>query len=235
MSLLKIPTKQLVGLLADLILTSADEGHPNAGVLLHSARGYADPSEPGQGDLLVGTSTTGFHCGHTWASAIGRLPVMLWRLGDAQVVLDTFKKKSRGIKEHAVDIRRDGDHVIVAEDPQLFGETSVSFQTLPLDDYPRDLWRVLDGHHRLALDTDPMPRTDLGARALTVLGKVAKRHGYPIELYRYHQRRAVLVQIGPRYRGAVWPQRWDADVAPSAGEAPSTDLYPPAMPALVGA
>lgn len=230
MSLLKIRTKALVGVLTDLVLTSADEGHPNAGVLIHAARGYADPSEPGQGDILVGTSTTGFHCGHTWVSAIGQLPVMLWRLGDAQVVLDTFKKKSRGQKEHALDIRRDGDHVTVAEDPQLFGETSVTFQTLPLDDYPRDLWRVMKGAHRVDLDTEPMPRTDIAPHALTVLGKIARRHGHPIELYRYHQRRAVLVQIGSTYRGAVWPQRWDADVAPAAGESPSSDLYPPVLP-----
>jgi len=228
--MIHLATKALVGLLTDLAHTSADTDMHGSGILLHSARGYADPAEPGKTDLLAGTSTTGFHCGHTWVSAAGSLGVMRWALDDVQSVISTFKKKSKGHKEHAVDILRDGDHVTVAEDPKLWGETSMTFQVLPLDDYPRDLWRVMEGHQRVELDTDPMPRTDIGPHALGVLAKVAQRHKAPIELYRYHQRRAVLVQIGDRYRGAVYPQRWDADVALSAGEQPSSDLYPPVLP-----
>lgn len=230
MSMIHVQTKHLVGLLTDLIHTSAPDDLHSSGVLLHSARGYADATEPGQTDLLVGTSTNGFQCGHTWTAAAGQLPAMLWRLDDAHGVISTFKKKARGHPEHAVDIRRDADHITVAEDPQLFGETSMTFTALPLDDYPRDLWKAMDGQQRVELDTDEAPRTDLSATQLATLAKIARRHGAPIQLYRYHQRRYLLVQIGDCYRGVVAPHRWDADAPVSVGDAPGGDLYPPVLP-----
>jgi hypothetical protein len=230
---IRIDTKKLVNLLGDLILTAPDmDGLPYSGVLLHSARGYPDPAEPGETDMLVGTANNGRQVGHTWCAAYGALPPMLWRADDVRAVVTVFTVHAKHDKEHQVDIRRDGNEITIAEDPKLFGETSLSFTALPLDDYPRDLWRVMAGSSwRSELDTDPMPRTDLSPAALATLGKIAKRHGgAPIETYRYHQRRPVLVQIGDMYRGAVMPQRWDSDGKTDAGEAPDSDLYPPVLP-----
>lgn len=231
--MIRIETKQLVALLGDLVLTTPDmDGLPYSGVLLHSARGYADPTEPGVTDLLVGTASNGRQAGHTWCGAYGQLPPMLWRGDDVRAVITVFTVFARHAKEHHVDIRRDGNEITVAEDPKLFGETTLSFTALPLDDYPRDVWRVMQGNQwRSELDTDPMPRTDLSPDTLTVLAKIAKRHNAPVETYRYHQRRPVLVQIGDRYRGVVVPQRWDDDGKTDDGQLPSGDVYVPQLPA----
>lgn len=231
--MIRIDTKLLVALLGDLLLTTPDmDGLPYSGVLLHSDRGYPDPSEPGESDILVGTSSTGSQVGHTWCAAYGQLPPMLWRADDVRAVITVFNAFAKRDKEHAVDIRRDGDEITVAEDPKLFGETTLSFTALPLDDYPRDLWRVMDGTYwKSELDTDVMPRTDIGPAALTALGKISKRHtGAPVELYRFHQRRPVLVRIGDVYRGAVMPQRWDTNGKTEEGAAPDGDLYAPVLP-----
>lgn len=231
MSLIRVPTKAFLALLADLALTSAEDGE-NAGVLLHSARGYVDPTEPGMTDMVVGTSCSSLYIGHTWCGAYGQMEPMLWPLNDVAAVISVFKVLAKGKKEHTVDIRRDGDEITVAEDPTLFGETSLRFTAAALDKYPRDRWQVLRGKYRLTNqhETEPAPRTDFSAKNIALFAKIAKTRGEDLQLYRTHQRLPVLVQIGDTYRGVVMPStRWDKET-PKAGEAPSTDLYAPTLP-----
>lgn len=231
MSLIRVPTKAFLALLADLALTSAEEGD-TAGVLLHSARGYPDPTEPGESDLLVGTSCSTVYIGHTWCGAYGGTEPMLWPLNDVNAVISVFKVLAKGQKEHSVDIRREGDEITVAEDPTLFGETSLRFTAADLTKYPRDRWQVLKGGYKFTNphETEPAPRTDFDPKRLAVFAKIARGRGEDIQLYRTHQRSPVQVQIGDTYRGAVMPStRWDHDT-PKAGEAPSTDLYAPTLP-----
>jgi hypothetical protein len=227
--MIRIDTKEFVNLLGDLIHTADHHSNDAAGVLLHTSRGYPDPAEPGESDLLVGTSTNGRAIGHTWCAAFGQLPPMLWRLGDVRAVITVFKVLAKGKKDHTVDIRRDGDEITVAEDPQLFGETSVTFAAGSLEKYPRQLWRVLDGTYVSTLDTDAMPRTDLDTASLAAFARVARRHGATIRTYRYHQRRPILVEIGNRYRGAIVPFRWD-EQSTAEGHQPDGDLYAPVLP-----
>lgn len=229
--MIRIETKTFLQLLGDLVHTATATG-TSAGVLLHSARGHADPTEPGVSDLLAGTSSTGRLVGHTWCAAGGQLPPMLWRLGDVQAVITVFNALAKGQKEHTLDIRRDLDEITVAEDPNLFGETSLTFAAAPLDDYPRDLWRAMDGYILNAVvdvGTDPAPRTDLDPHALAALAKVAKRRCVPIRTYRVHQSRRMLLQIGDTWRGALMPSVWDR-TAGEIGDAPDSDMYPPMLP-----
>lgn len=224
MSKIRVETKKLVGILSDLVHSSAPDG-PNSGVLLHSARGYANPDEPGVTDLLVGTSTTGRHAGHTWCAAGGQLPPMLWRLDDVLAVVTVLKAVSRGVKEHMVDIVRDGTHVEVAEDPQLFGETSMRITAAPLDDYPRDLWRAMEGIGGKPLDEEMPARLDLAPGELAALAKVAKRRGEVVQTFRVPRSRRILVQIGGTYRGVVVARADDGD-----DDVPDAELYAPELP-----
>jgi hypothetical protein len=59
----------VVDLLGDLTHTAGSDGMATAGRLLHTARGYAEPGEPGKATLLVGTSTNTYVAGHTWTPA----------------------------------------------------------------------------------------------------------------------------------------------------------------------
>lgn len=234
MSLIRIRTKRLLGILADLSLTAMADPKTEpamAGVLLHTARGYADPSEPGEGDILVGTSTTYVHTGHTWMECLGQTAPMLWSITDVRSVISVFTPLAKAEKDHSVDVRHEAGEVVVAEDPKLFGETSLSFHTADLTDWPRDRFKVLDTNFEGREETDPTARTDIDHATLAPLLKVAKRRGAPIQLYRRHQRRPILVQIGGAYRGAVVPSRlWIEDAPVGAGEMPDTELYVPELP-----
>lgn len=233
MSLIRLKTKTLTDMLTDLTHTAMADpvAYPSmAGVLLHTDRGYPDPTEPGESDILVGTSTTYVHTGHTWVQCFGQTGPMLWPITDVRAVLSVFKPLAKKEKEHSVDVRCDGGEVTVAEDPKLFGETSLSFHTAPLDDWPRDRFTVLGTNYESRDDTDPSARTDFEHDWLSAFAKVAKRRGSAVQLYRRHQGRPVLVQIGSTYRGVLMPTRsWIEDDA-CGGDMPDTELYVPELP-----
>jgi hypothetical protein len=58
---------------------------------------------------------------------------------------------------------------------------------------------------------------------------IAARRGELLEVFRYHQRLPVQVQIGHAYRGVVLPCLWQEEDR-SAGAFPSGDVYPLAVP-----
>lgn len=238
---IRIETHRLIDLIQDLKLTAAQDPEQGAiaGILFHSARGPGFPGEPGQTDLLCGTSTNRIVVGHTNALASGRMTTpMLWPIHAAQTVLQVFKSKAKESKEHTVEIRL-GDNTIRVEDSEqtLFGLSGehYEFPAGDLDKYPRSLWRELE--HDTPWDADrsrdktpPLPRTDLSAAALGMFTSVAARHGGVIEFYRFHQTRPVLVAIGERYRGAIVPASWGDDKTPRAGLTPPGDVYEPDLP-----
>lgn len=233
MSLIRVKTKTLIELLTDLCHTAHADPTAEpamAGVLLHTDRGYPDPSEPGESDILVGTSTTYVHTGHTWMQCFGQASPMLWSITDVRSVISVFKPLSKKEKEHSLDIRHEGGEVTVAEDPTLFGETSLSFHTAALDDWPRDRFVVLDRNYEGSADTPSTARTDLDHATLAPLLKVAKRRGEPIQLYRRHQSKPILVQIGGGYRGVVATSRAWIEQDSRGGEMPGSDLYVPELP-----
>lgn len=233
MSLIRVKTKTLIDLLTDLSHTAyADTvaAPAMAGVLLHTDRGYPDPSEPGESDILVGTSTTYVHTGHTWIQCFGQCPPMLWPITDVRAVISVFKPLAKKEKDHSLDIRSEAGEITVAEDPKLFGETSLSFHVGPLVDWPRDRFKVLDRNYEGSDDTPSTARTDIDHAALAPFTKVAKRLGAPIQLYRRHQSKPILVQIGGTYRGVLAPTRTWIEDDPRGGEMPDTELYVPELP-----
>ena len=237
----RIATHELVGLLTDLALTAGDPAlsDATASVLLHTARGY-DGAEPGQKDLLVGTSTNRYTAGHCHAGCAGQIDPMLWPIGDVKAILAVLKPLAKD-KDHAVEISVEDGKIAVAEDPDLFGERlKVTFSGGKPDDFPHAaVWAVLTNITMTpssSVDEDGVekpappaaPRTDFTAAFLAPMLKIASRRGELVELFRYHQRLPVHVQIGHAYRGVVLPYVWQ-DKDRSAGVAPSADVYPLAV------
>jgi len=235
---IRIATVKLIELISDLKPTTHPdlEGGATNGILLHTARGYGFPGDPGQTDILAGTSTNRLAVGHTYVECYGQMTQpMLWPLAKAVNVCNTFRAATKDNKDHQLHIRYDGHIVQVEEDPDLFGEgDKIEFTGGDLSKFPRGLWAVLrddrawepDGYLKAA----PMPRTDLPGPAVAAFATVAKAHGGVIETYRFHQRRAILVQIGDRYRGALTPASWPDEKTPQAGRSPGGDVYEAELP-----
>jgi S-DNA-T family DNA segregation ATPase FtsK/SpoIIIE len=220
----RILTSALLGVLTDLAHTA--DRTPDAGltgsVLLHTGRGHHG-GEPGIMELLAGASTDRRVAGHTYAPCSGQLTQpTLWSLRDVKSVITVFKA-ARGrdpLNIHAVEIARSDGEVTIREDPNLIDEgVSLSFGELDPFDYPaRTLYDVLDtppcpdvvlGVGRLAELSlrPPTPRTDLIPSSLVPFTRVAVRRGELIRLYRRHQHRPLLIQIGDTYRGLLLPWR----------------------------
>jgi hypothetical protein len=231
---IRLLTIDLLSLLADLLHTAGTE--PGAagcyGILLHSDRGYSNGSEPGQVGLLVGTSSNGQAVGHTWTEAAGVLPPMLWPSNDVRAVIAAFRPLTKDNKEHVAEIRFTDNTISVTEDPDLFGNgLTVSFGAGNLDDFPRSAWAVLTDVRVTPPDGSPVQtRTDFGPKVMAPFLAVAKSRNSFVQMYRYHQRQAVLVQIGQHYRGALSPSSWD-EIGGNGAE-PDAEIYPADLPAL---
>ncbi len=233
----RIETKLLVEILADLALTaSRGEGFGTDGVLLHCAHGHYD-DEPGKTSLLCGTSTNRIAVGYAFTAASGLLPPMLWPITEVDVVLGYAAKVSKGKKDHALEIRREGDEVVVGEDPDLFGDgTSVRFTVGPIVEFPHTVWSTLKSvqlHPVVEVDGRRVAsglRTDYTPAYLAPFVKIGAHRGEQLKTFRYHQRRAVHIQIGPRYRGLVMPASWD-EADGDGGAAPDVEVYAPDLPA----
>jgi Ftsk gamma domain len=239
-SSINVRTSDLVSFINQLIHTASSElsEGPTAAILLHTVRGDRG-TEPGQVDLLVGTSTDRMVIGHTNTYANGQLHrASLWHIDDARAVVASFRPKLKNDKDHHVSIELAGDKVTVAEEDDLLREGfRLEFAEAPIGEYPRGLWHML-GDIRidpqvLGEGDRPIPvcdRTDIAPGRLQPFVKVAGLIGAPVELYRCHQNLTILVQIGGQYRGALTPVRWDDGLDRAAGEAPSAEVYAPDLP-----
>jgi S-DNA-T family DNA segregation ATPase FtsK/SpoIIIE len=225
----RIATHELVGLLADLSLTAADpaDSGATAGILLHTARGYVGES-PGATDLLVGTATDGVVIGHAHTGCAGQMEPMLWPIGDVRAVIAVLRPLGKD-KNHGVELSQDGDTIKVAEDPDLFGEgLTLTFNGYAVDEFPHDGVRAMLTEVQISPpegSPPAAPRTDLAPSRLAPFLKVAARRAELVQMFRYHQRLPVTIQIGVQYRGMVSQFKWrDEDSA--AGAAPGGDVYP---------
>jgi S-DNA-T family DNA segregation ATPase FtsK/SpoIIIE len=241
-----MPTKALLELLGCLVHTASSDPEDGAiaGVLLHTARGERG-LEPGRTDLLAGTSCNRLAVGHSYVEAYGQLHrPTLWRIDDVRTVQAALRPKVKDNKLHGVEIRLSEGTVVVRErdrDDTLFddphdGGLRLEFDDGPIGEFPRSAWSLLSTvpTRRSLTDVDgrvlpALPRSDIAAAALGPFVKVAGLLKTPLEVYRYHQRLPILVQIGTTYRGAVTTSRWDDDT-PTDGEAPSSEVYAPDLP-----
>jgi len=230
-------TTDLLSLLNDLVLTASDEAGLAgcAGILLHTSR-VDEGAEPGGTNVLVGTSTNGTAVGHCWAEAGGTLPPTLLPIqyvNALRVALGKLITKDNRAT-HITDLRRDGDDVVIAEDPDLFGGGFTQrFGAGDLDDWPRGAFAVLGTVH-LTPPTDARPvenRTDFPAARLTPFLVIAQRHGGQLSLYRVHQALNVHIQIGVHYRAVVVPSgQWNDSGTDGGG--PDIGVYPADLPPL---
>lgn len=227
--IIRIPTRDLVGLLTDLALTAADPATAGAtaGVLLHTARGYAGGS-PGQVDLLVASSTDGVVLGHGHTSCAGQGEPMLWPIAAVRDVIAVLKPKAK-LEDHVTEISREDDDVTLAEDPDLFGEGArFTFGVLDPADWPTEGARQMLAEIRMSPPeglAPVAPRTDFLPARLAPFLKVASRRGEVLQVFRYHQRLPVSVQIGDGYRGVLSGFAFNDDDR-STGLAPAGDVYP---------
>ncbi len=247
MSGVRVLTSSLLGMLTDLVHTAdrTAEAGVVGSVLLHTGRGYHG-AEPGRVELLAGASTDRYCAGHTYAPCTGQLHAgpTLWSLRDAKTTIAVFKA-ARGrdpANMHAVEIHRSDGEITIREDPNLIDEgVSLSFGELEAFDYPaRALYEVLDTRPDPAVTVvsiqslagsslqrvAPTARTDVSARVLDPFSRVAKRRGELIQVYRHHQHRPILVQIGETYRGLLLPWR-PVDKVTGDEDHPDAELCPP--------
>jgi S-DNA-T family DNA segregation ATPase FtsK/SpoIIIE len=237
---IRIATGALCTLLTDLVPLAAPEdgGGALAGVLLHTDRGHPYPSEPGKSDLLIGTAASKFGAGHAFTESEGQMSSpMLWPTSWVTAVVQVFKPMTKANKDHQVQITRDGDHVTVQEDPNLFDDgMRLEFKTGDLDHYPRSIWRLLnDRPPTLRSDKrEEKPRLDISPGVLLPFLKIAQRRGTTINLFKYHQERLVLLEIGARFRGYLVPSRYETDKT-SVGQAahePDGEIFFPDLPPI---
>lgn len=233
---MRILTSRLLGVLADLLQTTHPDSGMGAigGVLLHSARGHHG-AEPGRLELLAGISTDRFTIGHTYAPCSGGLRApTLWSRRDVRSALTVFKAAREKDKNdvHAVEIHTLDGEVEIREDPNLIDDgVRLTFGELDATDFPaRSTYRLLEYTvgGPVIRDGRTIPvaaATHYHGSLLTPFIKIAARRGELIRIYRPHQHRAQLIQIGETYRGVLAAnipaaENYDPD-------APDADIYPP--------
>lgn len=233
----RIVTTDLLDLLDDLVLTaqSVPGGAGCAGILLLTEQ-VDEGSEPGGTNCLIGWSTTGETIGHCWTAAGGYLPPTLLPIQYVQPLRMSLRKLlTKDNKEtHVTDLHRDGDRIVIAEDPDLFGGGwSAQFAYGNLDDWPRSTFGLLSSVHLAAPSTmrPVQNRTDYPINRLLPFLTVASHRNGRVSLYRCHQSLNVHVQVGWQYRGLLVPSGgWD-DTS-GEGSSPDIGVYAADLPPL---
>jgi hypothetical protein len=239
---IRIATDRLLDLLADLAPTATGKTGMR-GILLHTARGYYG-DDPGMTTLLVGMGASGRVVGHTYIPCDGTLEPTLLGIADVASIRGLLETRAKADPNHSVEVTRDLETVTFQEPPDLFASgNSVTLHVGDLDTVPRYAWKILGYDHPAEQmppptlrgeDMPAVPRSDYDPAQLAPFITVAKRHTLPVQVYRYHPHRPTLVQIGGRYRGAIMPTRWAADMSRETihreGAAPDGDLYEPDLP-----
>ncbi|RSD26373.1 DNA translocase FtsK [Amycolatopsis eburnea] len=223
-SSITVGTADLLRLLGALQQTAIHDeennGSPWCGILLHCARNPDAP--PGQREIVAGTSGDGWRLGHTHVRCEGywNRPT-LWSADDVRALIAAFRPKLKGDKHHTtvVELGPAGQVVVAEAEQSLHAGAGfrLQFTEKPLAEYPRMAWRLLadvPGNRKptnkdTGLPIEPRPRTDLAGATLAAFAAVAKIIGAPVEVYRYHQREPLLIQIGGVYRGYAAPAHYE--------------------------
>lgn len=239
--MIHVTTAALIALLTDLARTTAspESSSAMAGILLHTAKGYADPESPGRSDILVGTSSSGQAAGHTYVTCTGQLPdPMLWHISNVTGMIAVLRPFVARDQDHQTTIKLEAGHVIIQEEENLFDSGDRhEFKSGSLDDYPRTLWDWIG--HVPGVDGNKgtpqgrvNPRVDYNPAVLEPFLSIAKRRKAMLELYHYEDKRLTLVQIGDRYRGVLAPFPFEGhDVTGSStAREPAAEVFRPVLP-----
>lgn len=231
-------TKDLLSLLQDHVLTaSEDAGLAGiAGILIHTGR-VDEGDEPGGRNCLIATSTNRFVIGHSWVEAgLGDLAPTLLPIQYVRALIESLKKliNKDNKNDHVTELRRDGEEIVIAEDPDLFGlGFTQRFAYGDLDTFPRGPLQILTEAQLTPPEhLGPVEnRTDFTASLLLPFLTIANRHGGMLSLYRVHQSCNVLVQIGTGYRGLIVPSKGWVETGGDGG-APDVGVYAADLPPL---
>lgn len=232
-------TKDLLFLLQDHVLTaSEDAGLAGlAGILLHTAR-VDEGDEPGGRNCLVATSTNRFVVGHSWVEAgMGDLLPTLLPIQYTQALIVALKKllTKDNRNDHVTEVRRDGEDIVITEDPDLFGHGFTQrFGFGDLDTFPRGVFDILNEVRITPAEGMPEVenRTDYTPTILLPFLTIANRHKAQLSMYRVHQSWNVHVQIGSSYRGLIVPDKSWVGFASADGKGPGIGVYAADLPPL---
>lgn len=230
-------TVDLLSLLDDLVLTASGDGGEAgcAGILIYTAR-VDEGAEPGSTNALVGASTTGTMIGHCWTEAGGDLAPTLLPIQYVNALRPALEKllNKDNKASHITEVRRDGEEVVITEDPDLFGNGfKQSFGAGSLDNWPRTVFAILATVYlNPPADARPLEnRTDFPVTRLMPFLTIAKRHGGTFSQYRSHQALNVHIQIGTHYRGVLVPSgQWNDGSGDGGG--PDIGVYPADLPPI---
>lgn len=239
MSTIVAPTRMLVGMLTDLLLTaSTDADSPDiGGVLLHTCDGEFVSDEPDAEDdeepligavptkLLVGTTTDRYVIGQAHMpiesdGPLGWLDLVFVDRGDAKAVITEFgeRQKQAGKKMlHRCELNVSGGTLTVREDPILFpGGLRMAFAVGDGENFPPVAERMQPDPTVIEVGPDgeridSAYGTGFSPVHLEKFVKIGKRRQMPLAMYRHHHRRTVVVEIGASYRAAVNPYQLDED------------------------
>lgn len=230
MSSIVLPTRALVGLLTDLALTACtDPDYPSlCSILLHTDTGEflidlpddgGDVQEmligPMESGLLVGTSTDRVVVAqaHSAAEGDGLDGPVLVSTSDVSALVKVFKPLIHSLgKEvtHRSVLEAAPGQLNVREDPrQVPDGISLTVPLLLAEEFPA-AWTVMaPDPTELVPDSDgvvvPATYGTAFGRYMETLGIVGRHRGMPVVIYRHHQNRTVVAEIGASYRAAVRP------------------------------
>lgn len=229
-----VETKKLLGLIDDLLITADPKGdYPEYhGIHLKHARG-AWGDDPGETDLLAGTSGNGEVFGHTWIDAIGEIDEAFVAVQHLRAIKGVFAPLAKAYdEEHSVELVHENGVLTVKEHhTTVVGDERVELQ-VPTGDATvfqikaAEAW--LDGTAGSKAPRDPDGNfaaddnlTEWG-QSFGLLLRVAKRRKGHVRLYRQHAANVHRVQIGDTWRGAIKPGIPDAE---TATDEPDSDLF----------
>jgi hypothetical protein len=229
-----VETKKFLSLVDDLLITAEAKGdYPEYhGVHFQHARG-AWEDEPGETDLLTGTSANGEVAGHAWIDATGEIDPLFISLPNLRSIKGVFSGLAKSYdEEHVIVLSHEAGVLTVKEyHGTIVGDEPTELQVPSVDESPFPLEGItkwLDGTagDKAPRDVDGNFAVDenvtLWNQPMILLLKVAKRRKGVLRLYRQHAANIHRAQIGDTWRGAIKPTIPDADIAT---DAPDADLY----------
>ena len=233
MSRLTIPTRHLVAMMTDLVLTASKEPlfpELNA-VLLHSERAEIplDDQRPGTDDddtdalieyattdVLVGTSTDRTIVGQAYAPCSGRLhQLTLISAAAATAIVKVFEPLRKAAPKsgpHELVVDLSGGVLKVSENPvRVPNPVSLTLDVLEdeVENFPHfDAAMTPDRTAEVKRDGKVVAATygvGLDASHLATIARVSKRRKMPVVWYGFHQLRPTVITVGSWYRAAALP------------------------------
>jgi hypothetical protein len=192
--------------------------------------------------LLVGTAISGTAIAqaHTWVEPGGTLhkPCLVSSV-DIDAIIGVFRPLVSSLDDkqtHRTEIQLEGDELTVSEDPeQVPGGTSLIVSLVDAGDYPRNTASMLAPDPTATVKVsgklvEPSYGTGFQAEHLRMIAAVSRRRAMSVAVYRHHQSKPIIVEIGGAWRAAIQPH----PLKEGDGQhlAPVVRVFDPELPAV---